>query len=401
MKCKQVVIESISLHELHPAEWNPRKISDKEKADLKRSLETFGCVEPLVVRSKDNSIVGGHQRYWAALELGWSGMPCVKVKLTDTEARLLNIALNKIHGEWDVDKLAGVIEQLRLDDADISLSGFNEMSLADVGVLPPEGGGLTDPDAVPDPPEMPITKTGDLWLMGEHRLLCGDSTKAEDVERLMDGQKAVLLLTSPPYHVGKEYEQHQSWEEFVLLLDKFVQVAANAMLMDSFAFINFGEAYSHTKLTWTMIWEAFTKAGYTFFDFRVWKRPASFPIYVTTQPRSCGEIEFLHTYISGKPSMEVRDLQISARCLWETGSPRNPKHPAVFPVELPEKAITIYTSKTHRVYDPFLGSGTTLIACEKLNRRCYGMEIDPLYCDVIVKRWEDFTGKKAEGHSRS
>ena len=135
-------VETIAMHDLHPAQWNPRKISDKEKEDLKRSLQEFGCVEPLVIRSEDMSIVGGHQRYWSALDLGWSEIPCVKVSLTDTKAKLLNIALNKIHGEWDVDKLAGVIEQLKLEDADISLSGFDEISLAEVGVVGEGGYGV-------------------------------------------------------------------------------------------------------------------------------------------------------------------------------------------------------------------------------------------------------------------
>jgi len=152
----QIRIEAIELYKLHPTEWNPRKISDKERADLKKSLEKFGCIEPLVIRSEDMTIVGGHQRYTAALELGWTEMPCVKISgLSDDEAKLLNIGLNKIHGEWDIDKLSGVIDELRLSGADISLSGFDNISLENMGIAGKDsaGGGISLPDGEKNPIE--------------------------------------------------------------------------------------------------------------------------------------------------------------------------------------------------------------------------------------------------------
>tara|TARA_Y100000310_G_scaffold29678_1_gene28210 strand:- start:768 stop:1820 length:1053 start_codon:yes stop_codon:yes gene_type:complete len=345
-------------------------------------MKEFGVVEPLVVQKslssvpeqegKGHRIIGGHQRYNAACDLMLGEVPCIVLEIDDTRAKLLNIALNKIHGDWDVAKLGELIDSLKLEDADISLTGFDEVSLEDAGVRS-EGGGLTDPDAVPEPPKEAKTKTGDLYLLGEHRLLCGDSTNADDVAKLMDGKKADMVFTDPPYGLGYDYNSYQDIKghKYLEFCDKWFEIIITVPFMAITAGWKYCSFWYLKKPKDVMYWLARNKqtGGTVFFLRRIE------PIFVWGKPKNRYKMDFFE---------EVRDM----------GDGMRDNHSCPKPVSLGCGVIEAVNPKDI-VLDVFLGSGTTLIACEKLGRKCYGMEIDPLYCDVIVKRWEEFTGLEA------
>ena len=409
MECKQIVIETIPLYKLHPAAWNPRQISDKEKVALKRSLDTFGCVEPIVIRESDMTIVGGHQRYWAALDLGWTEIACVKVELTDTEAKLLNVALNKIHGEWEMVNLTKLINELRLEDADISLTGFDDISLAKLGIVESGTEGLTDPDAVPEPPKEAITQTGDLWLLGDHRLLCGDSTKAEDVERLMNGKKASLFATDPPYLVDymgdkRPRGQGKNWgrsyreifidevEDIISFYATMIQLGLDNSELNAAIYIWFADKWLGE------VKNAMESNGVLFHQLVIWHKPVrtlTFTLY-HLQHETCA-VGWQKGHKPRHLGNEQNRCTSVWTCNWE-GKNRivGNKHPTQKPVELFTIPMGYHTTRGDLCYEPFCGSGSQIIAAETMQRCCYAMEIQPIYCDVIIKRWEDFTGKKAE-----
>ena len=425
----------LPLSKLIPAGYNPRQITDKDYKALMRSMKEFGVVEPLVVQEKlisvpeyeekGHRIIGGHQRYNAACGLKLGEVPCVILPIDDTKAKLLNIALNKIHGEWDIDKLTTLMDELKISGADIDLTGFDEASLENVGIVS-EGGGLTDPDEVPEPPKKAITKPGDLYILGEHRLLCGDSTKAEDVAKLMDGKKAAFCFTSPPYTNMRDYGNSDH------SLDKITKfLPAFAKYCDFYA-VNLGLSRRDGKLNryWDNYISEAESCGLPLTAWNVWNREgmggsianmsAMFPIEHEwilvfggdkdrTRRVKKNKTAGTHTGISNRQK-DGTTKKVSPKVVAGMGrmgsvltmcyATGKKEHPAVFPVEMAAKYVNACSELDAAIVDPFLGSGTTLIACEKLGRKCYGMEIDPLYCDVIVKRWQDFTGKKAKENQR-
>ncbi len=204
-KKERIRVEYVALDVLNPASYNPRQISDTEMAKLERSLSEFGVVDPVLARREDGEVIGGHQRLEAARRSGLGEVPVVYIdNLSDEQTRLLNLALNRISGEWDMPKLGELLADMgKLPDVDLSMSGFDvpEMNAA-ITEYRSAAGGLTDDDAVPDAPKKPKTKPGDLYVLGGHRLLCGDATKAEDVARLMDGGSVNLVLADPPYGIN-------------------------------------------------------------------------------------------------------------------------------------------------------------------------------------------------------
>ncbi len=342
---------------------------------MKNSLTEFGCVEPLVIRKEGMEIIGGHQRFFAAKEMGWESLPCILLKIEADRAKVLNISLNKIHGEWDIDKLQTVIEEIKAGPLDISLTGFDDISLDELGLIEkPEG--LTDPDDVPEPPKKAVTKTGDLYLLGDHRLLCGDSTKTKDVERLMDGEKMHAILTDPPYGVGVDYgDFDDTLENVAKLISQFMPLLLSfdvPMLLTS----GHKAMWLYPQPSWVLAWVHPAGIG---------RNPWGFTQF--NPVLAYGSDPYLSRGLGFRPDA----LVLAADREGETGHP-TPKPIKVW-IWLVER---VSPAKNELIFDPFLGSGTTIIACEKLSRRCYGMEIDPLYCDVIVKRWEEFTGKKAK-----
>ncbi len=374
------------------AEYNPRQLTKEQHAQLKDSIQRFGLVDPLIVnknKDRDNILVGGHQRLRIAKELGMKKIPCVEVDLSLDQEKELNIRLNKNVGEWDYDSLANYFDVGELMDW-----GFTDDELQFYEDEPEQG--LIDDDEIPEVEEA-ITKQGDLWILGDHRLLCGDATNKEDVDLLMDGNKADMVFTDPPYGVNvkggakgnKTIAGDLTQVAIPFSFDLAVQIATkkdarfyfcgsegNLGLYDKLfdRFLN--------QLPRHLIW---VKNGFVM-------KPNNYHnqyeiIFFGYKPKGGG----LDHWFSGRTENEASDV-------WKIK--RDPSssylHPTQKPVELAEKAINNSCQKQGKIYEPFLGSGSTLIACEKTNRKCYGMELDPHYCDVIVKRWEEFTGNKAE-----
>jgi len=342
------------------AEYNPRQLTKDQYSQLKDSLTRFGLVDPLIInkhKDRKNILVGGHQRLRVATELGLDKIPCVEVDLPLDKEKELNIRLNKNVGEWDYDSLAN-----HFDVGELTEWGFSNDELQFYEDEPEQG--LIDDDEIPEVEEV-VTKLGDLWLLGEHRVLCGDATKKEDVERLMDSQKADMVFTDPPY--GMDAVKNSG-----VLKDKYKNILNDDSIdtaIKSFQLIG----YDIPSVWWG--------ANY----------------YANALPnKSCWLVWDKNNGESDQMDCELAwtNLKGVTRQYTKASEKKNRVHPTQKPVELIEWCFN--KIKGDIVYDPFLGSGSTLIACEKTNRKCYGMELDPHYCDVIVKRWEEFTGKKAE-----
>ena len=334
---------------------NPRTIRKDQLEKLVKSLREFPEMleaRPIVV-DPDYVVLGGNMRLKAAQEAGLAEVPVYVATWEEAKHKEFVIKDNLAFGEWDWDMLANEWDAEELDDWGL-----------DVPLLEEETEGLTDPDDVPEVPEEPITKPGDLWLLGDHRLLCGDSTKAEDVERLMDGATADALVTDPPYGINankqtlgngkKKFERGEDWDsekpDIVPLL-----------------------AYCKTHVIW---------GGNYFAD-----------VMPPTNDWLCWDKKKAPNLPFSEFELAYTNLGKNCRILSHHWSGETKLHPTMKPVAVMEWCIDM-TEGT--ILDPFLGSGSTLIAAEKTGRKCYGMEIDPKYVDVAVKRWEDFTGKKAE-----
>lgn len=380
------------------AEYNPRQLTKDQYSQLKDSITRFGLVDPLIVnknKERKNILVGGHQRFKIAKEMGIDEIPCVEVDLTLDAEKELNIRLNKNVGEWDYDALANYFDVGELTDW-----GFSNDELQFYEDEPVQG--LIDDDEIPEVEEA-ITKEGDLWILGDHRVLCGDATKKEDVDLLMDGRKADICFTSPPYNLNGSVDNKNNkkkmyvnsddnLDEYTNLLSDFTAIS---LKKTRFTFVNLQGLSNNQK-------DIFRYVGNlveTLKDVFIWNKKNAPP---NIQKGSFGT-KFEYIFCFSKDNHKGRNFPCNWQgkyfnvidCETNNGQQETEIHRAGFPIALP---IWILEKMdfAKSLYEPFLGTGTTLIACEKTNRKCYGMEIDPHYCDVIVKRWEDFTGKKAE-----
>jgi len=381
-------IEKMKVSDLKYAQYNPRKIDDKELAKLKRSISEFGYVEPIVWNQRTGFVVGGNQRLKALRELEIEEVDVVVVDLDDAKEKALNVALNKISGEWDFIKLKDILTDIDTGDFDIELTGFDLDEIADLITFDkePEEDDF-DADAAIEEIEEPKTKRGDIYLLGKHRLMCGDSTIKEDVERLMDGKKADMVFTDPPY--GYEYRSNMRTKskKFDVLLndDKtldFIPVIKGRC--NGFVFI---------CTTWKVLnkWLLLFSKYFDLSNMIIWDKGGG----------GIGDLE--HTFFTdyeiilcSNNGAKITGKRIG--CVWRTqkDNVNSYIHPTQKPVKLSAIAIENTTNTNNIVLDLFGGSGSTLIASEQLNRICYMMELDERYCDVIVRRWEEFTGKKAQ-----
>ena len=400
-------IEQRNPAELVPADYNPRKIDDHQLDALKRSLDRWGFVEPVVMNKRTGRIVGGHQRVKAALALAVPEVPTVWVDIDEEGEKALNIALNQISGEWEEDKLAALLDELEAKGQSLEELGFKQDRLDDLLAELRQGPELQgDLDEVPEPPAEPITQPGDLWQLGEHRLLCGDSTKAEDVARLMDGKKADLCFTSPPYNAGSMcIDGNKSTMPKYLNLDdnldqadyfKFLNtVLSICMSVSDETFFNLGLVQGNK----TEIFRLVTANEQHFKDIVYWKKSTCAP---HIQPGIINNlVEFILCF--GDGSRKFKNAQFKQGTYWNVIEGSNAganeyssTHKATFPVYLPVEVLSSFSNKSSLIFEPFNGSGTTIIAAEQTGRKCYAMEISPAYCDVAVARWEKATGRKAE-----
>ncbi len=387
-------IVETKLSDLIFAEYNPRQLSKEQFQQIKDSITRFGIVDPIIVNSnkdRKNIIIGGHQRVKVALEMGIDTVPCHFVNLTRDKERELNIRLNKNTGEWDWEILAGAFDVDELIEWGFS---EDELSFPD----PPAIEGLTDEDAIPEVVE-PITKPGDLWLLGEHRVLCGDATISTDVDRLMDGEKADMVFTDPPY--GVDYSSMNKTMYYVngkkgKPRDKIIGDSSTDIYPEVLPVLNdvcngpiyiFCGAGKESALL-----KAINDNRINLINTLVWDKQRFGGQAIAANYKPCFELFY---YLIGKNKKRAWCGPNNEQTIWRLKRDNISEfHPTQKPVELSEKAIRNHS--VGLVLDLFLGSGSTLIACEKTNRKCYGMELDPHYCDVIVKRWEEFTGKKAE-----
>ena len=361
-----------------PYEKNPRK-NDQAVGAVAESIRQFGFRQPIVVDAQ-GVIIAGHTRLKAAQLLGLPKVPVhVAKELTPEQVRALRIADNKLHelAQWDVGILASELEGL----VGMEALGFDENELKEIAFGRDAQRGLSDPDEVPEPPDEATTKPGDLWLLGEHRLLCGDSTKADDVARLMGGEKADLCFTDPPYGADIQYATHNDTQDALVgLIRGFMPLA---MKYSDLVALTPGtnNIFLYDKPSWILCWFYGAGTGMSPWGFTTWQ-----PILVFGKDPKLAHGEGCHPdgfqfMMSQSDATENRQLD----------------HACPKPLSVWKRFLERLSHKDSRlIYEPFCGSGTTLIAAEQLGRKCYGMEISPQYCDVIVKRWEKFTGRKAE-----
>lgn len=401
------------ISELIPADYNPRKAlkkGDREYEKIRRSIEQFGFVEPVVWNKRTERIVGGHQRVTVLKDSGETEVDCVVVDLPEEKEKALNIALNKITGEWDEEKLAGLIAELQAEDFDVSLTGFDEKEITSLMASLDGGDVQEDGFDVDAELEKPVfSKYGDVWTLGEHRLMCGDSTKKEDMERLCSQKSIDLYLTDPPYNVaigekGKLYKKlgmnkkakgqsYGSTDRSILNDDmsdedfrKFLKSTfetADSFLKDGSSFYIFhadSEGYNFRG--------ACRDTGWKVRQCLVWKKDS---LVVGRQDYQWIHEPILYGWKDGGSHVWYSDRKQTTVLEFDRPK-RSDLHPTMKSLPLLGYLIQNSSKDGDWVLDSFGGSGSTLIACQQLKRRCFTMELDPKYADVIAKRYIELVG---------
>lgn len=387
-----MVIQTLPVDKLVPADYNPRKDlkpGDTEYEKLKRSLTEFGYVEPVIWNKTTGHIVGGHQRAKILIETGVTEIECVVVEMSEEKEKALNVALNKINGEWDKDKLSLLIADLQGADFDVSLTGFDA---AEIDKLLDSGNDAAedsfDVDAELEKPA--FSKLGDVWTLGRHRVICGDSTKPETYSTLMGGKQANLILTDPPYGIdydkgaaGKiKNDKFDSDEGFYKFLHDAFSAMAGTLAADGAAYVFHADSKGLTFR------RAFEDAGFKLSGCCIWAKNTF------TLGRSdyqwCHEPCLYGWKKSGKHNWYGDRKQST---IWNFDKPsRSEKHPTMKPVPLLAVPMKNSTQTNGVVLDPFGGSGSTLICAEQLAREAYLIELDEKFVDVIVNRYIETVG---------
>ena len=374
-------LQAWKISDLKPYDKNPRIITEKGLKQLGDSFDEIGFAQPVNINT-DGTILSGHARILRLKEEKLTHVDCYVPdrKLTPKQEEAVIVRMNKnVAGTWDFDVLAN---QFEMDD--LLKWGFEELDFPEIEQLINEG--LTDEDSVPEI-VYPITKRGDIWILGNHRLMCGDSTMIDDVEKLMNGEKADMVFTDPPYGISYQSNMRTKSEKFAVLENdnKILTEWINHLdiVSNGFVFI---------WTTWKVLQEWFDATS-------VMGNPSNLIVW-DKGGGGIGDLE--KTFLTDYEMALVfhRGTKITGKRLgsvWNIGKDASSKylHPTQKPVELAAMAIVNTTNERQSVLDFFTGSGSTLIACEKINRKFYGLEMSESYCDVIIKRWEQYTGKKA------
>jgi DNA modification methylase len=387
-------IEQIETEKLIPYARNSRTHSDEQISQIMASIKEFGFTNPVLI-DEEGLIIAGHGRTVAAQRLGMKTVPIVRLThLTPAQKKAYVIADNKLalNAGWDLEFLKIELLDLQSEDFDLSLTGFDDDELNDL-LAQAVTEGLTDEDAVPEAPEEPKTKPGDIYQLGRHRLMCGDSTSIDVLEKLCDGQLVDMWLTDPPYNVayqggtGLTIKNDDMGDEQFRQFLRDAYTAADAVMKPGAVFY---------------IWHADTEgynfrgaakdAGWTVRQCLIWKKSS---LVMGRQDYHWKHEPCLYGWKDGAGHLWAADRKQTTILEFDKPS-RNGEHPTMKPVGLFEYQMLNNTKGGDIILDSFGGSGTTLIAAEKNGRIARLMELDPKYCDVIVKRWEDFTGKKAE-----
>ena len=420
--------ERRSIDDLNPAEYNPRKRlqpGDEEYERLKTSIETFGYVDPIIINA-DGTVIGGHQRLFVLRDLGYSEADVAVVDLSKADEKALNIALNKISGEWDEEKLAEIFAELDAEGYDLSLTGFDEDELA--GLLSGTDADFVDMEKadedVPEPADEPYSRPGDIWHLGNHRLICGDSTDRATYDRLLAGESVQLVVTDPPYNVDYEGSAGK------IMNDSMDSASFRAFLNDMYSAVaavsepGAGAYIFHADGEGVAFREEFERAGFLLKQCLIWVKNSFVlgrqdyqwrhePILYGWKDGAAHyftDKRNLATVIdeSGRPepgNMSREDLEELVSILYDAVEDeptsiiycdkplRNAEHPTMKPTKLIAKLIENSSKVGWIVLDPFGGSGSTLIAAEATGRKARLIELDPKFCDVIVKRYASVTGK--------
>ena len=425
-------IEKVSVEQLRAAAYNPRKTlkpGDPEYEKLKRSISEFGYVEPVIWNKRTGNVVGGHQRLTVMKDLGATEVDCVVVDLDDQREKALNIALNKIQGDWDKEKLASLLTEFDGSEFNVTLTGFDATEVeALLNAFYSKEAVQDDFDVEQEHKEISskgaITQPGDIWKLGVHRLMCGDATSEQDMAKLMNGNKAQMAVTSPPNGGGKDYEKNglEPWLAAMRSAVKNLTRYAGIVCWNLCDLYPTGTQFIEPTNFFSS--QMFAEHGFRPIWIRIWKKQgANFGIssYHTVSNKPTQQYEYISAF-SRNGDVEYNDQEyvwLSAYAghafrfvkrltkeerknwgyagIWEMSGVRSGKdQPAMYPVELPWRCMKMHSDRGDIVLEPFSGSGTTIIASEQLERVCYAMEKDPAYCDLAVKRWEQFTGQKAE-----
>ncbi len=370
----------MKLSKIKPYEKNAKKHPAAQVKKVAASIQEFGFNQPIVL-DENNVIIVGHGRYEAAKLLGLTEVPVVQAKLTQEQANAYRLADNKLNeSEWD---MGLVIEELKgLSNEMLDLTGFD----SDLIIEPDD-----KDDEVPELPEEPISKLGDIYQLGNHRVMCGDSTSIEDVEKLMGGMKADLLHTDPPYGIdyeGGSKKREKIASDAIDIYPFYYTVLVNCLAVSkngASAYIWHASSETHNAIN------AFIDAGWDYKQYIIWnKHNSTFgrqDYHWKHEPAIYGWAKNgSHSWHGDRKQTTVWDIERPSK---------SDSHPTMKPIDLCQKAILNSSKSEDIVLDIFLGSGSTLIASEKTGRICYGMELDPKYVDVIIKRWEDYTGNKA------
>ncbi|HEM5075689.1 TPA: DNA modification methylase [Streptococcus suis] len=384
-------IREIRLSELHPASYNPRKKlkkGDKEYEKIKQSLLKFGYVDPIIV-NKDLTVIGGHQRLTVLKDLDYETAKCVIVDLTKEDEKALNIALNKITGQWDDQLLADLLLDLQEADFNLDLTGFEPPEIDDI-LSNVHDKDLSDDDFdIEEELKKPtFSKRGDIWQLGKHRVICSDSTKAETYDQLLGDKKANLVVTDPPYNVdveetaGKILNDSMPDSDFYqFLFDMFSQVEKH-MESDASIYV------FHADTEGLNFRKSFKEAGFYLSGCCIWKKNSLVlgrsPYQWQHEPCLFGwKQKGKHQWFSDRKQTTI----------WEYDRPKSSKdHPTMKPIPLMAYPIQNSSMRGTLVLDPFLGSGSTLMAADQTGRVCYGIELDEKFVDVIVKRYIESTG---------
>lgn len=428
-------IEKVSVTKLNPAKYNPRKelkAGDKEYEKLKRSIVEFGYVEPIIWNKTTGNVVGGHQRLTVLKDLGHETVDCVVVELDETKEKALNIALNKIQGEWDDDKLASLLTDIDANSFDVTLTGFD---LTEVDELLNE---FYSSEAIEDDfdyeeaeeevktnkkEDKALVHEGEIWQLGNHRLVCADPTSEEQISKFLAGKKAQCTITCPPECGSKEYEVNgvDNW------LQKVKKAIGIASKHSEMAVITMHDLYNtgtqFIEPTTSELTREFVENDMRPIWMRIWKKNANKtngsryhlntnkPIpqyeYIGAFSKSQQddyndqEYEWIsafakHSYKFARRLSKEERKKWGYAGIWEMTAVKTfSEGQTAQPIELPWRVIKMHTDKHDVVYEPFGGTGTTLLACEQTDRDCYLVEENPDLCEVIIRRWEEFTGNKA------
>ena len=400
-----MIITDVKIDEIIPYHDNPRVNTDAINV-VKKSLSEFGFQQPLVL-DKDNVIIVGHTRFAAAKELGFTDVPCfIAEDLSDDKIKAYRIMDNKSaeYASWNYGLLTKEITDLLESDYDLEYTGFTDVELEDMGfdmnlesfVEEPQSEEDVIPEMTEDPP---ISKMGDVWILGNHRLLCGDSTSVDDVEKLMNKERADMIFTDPPWNVnygedtaGGKYKdrkilndhmEEDEWADFVMGFCTCLKLASKGGCMTYLVM---------SAQEWAVVDKTLRDSGFHWSSTIIWAKDA----LVISRKDYHTQYEPIWYGWNADDSRLSPLLDRKQSDVWNVDRPRVSKlHPTTKPVELVERAINNSTQRTNLVLDLFLGSGSTLIAAEKTGRRCFGMELDPKYADVIIERWQNYTGKNA------